>query len=1141
MVNYIRKYVLLVLSLALGSNYIKDNAGYIPRPDHERLMWQGLTDLRMSLLERGMLNETLGLFKVERTRLPPIERADATLGLLNHVKKYFSLSEERMLWVESELCIYLAQSHYERGEGDKGALELEKADQLLTRWCPLVGVRKDTLTPNLDIKLVKLRCTDYDDNPLLYYQESTEASRLFKSCLHPSTTVVISHAIEAAGLLMGPGDADPYGVHFLRLLYELREFQENVLEDIYGLLKDQSPLFAEASFNSLIESNKVLEWLAGFEKKYPDFAIPNGLKTIYSRRKIIYTARHDTGKQAQEEAKIEKIQDKVPTSYGPLVAVRKPRTAPIYDTGDAPKAGIAFPMDIDEDNFFMEWVDVAGKTEETKLKALEHLTEWMLADLTTSVISEDEVCSILSFELQSGDAMSLKDQLKLLSPEATFSKLYLKGNGSNRGIIEVEEWDKKHKSLKDWLSRFSKPTAHGRQFLSVVLQEIRKDSVLDCRAPIDVRILELYRCISMVDNLLPRVKEVVITKVILWRGTIADQYLLHCAESKMFDDELIGDYLKRSMDMGLDIIREYQKTVNLFQTSMRQRMTGEVCIFWLNWLLRRPGKKISDPELIEVQEIGVQLLEQADKFFTLLLQEVTWSGGLTGVEERERSISSFTSWAIPGLVVRLLLAGGIPEDEAKRKEIWHWVQRSKARSLAKAMGLSGEIPNVLIQEINASHVCRPLYQEMVSLQNEIQSVGPQKRFTLRQKLDLHVKEMRKHRLLAEFCDVKDGIALTLSGLDRLMAASNISAVLVDWFYVYLDVMDEGSIILLTAKANSTPTVTVLSIKPERVTQWINTYLNQEQADYQRRVTTEISELIQPLVEVTQPGDTLILCPSSSLHRIPLHSIEYVYDDDRCEPLIFRNPIVYTHSHSILRMCMWNAQAAAEAPSSSTWNPLVLNGIPDTQENESYAAGRLSVKELAADLNVQPLLDEDAAKTNFLDLAPTSRLIHIHSHVDWTELDPLAHSIQFPNANALTAREIFPLSLPRGTHVSLIACSGGRARVSPEDEIMGLIPALLHAGASSTISTLWKIKDMAGADFTKEFYKKLREEKDRESVQGKVGWVDLARVFQEAVMERDKEEGREGGILHWTAFVMHGFWRFWVPADMRVAHIRRKEA
>ena len=1116
-------------------------------------MWLGLSDLRESLLQRGMLNEALTLLKLERTRLPPIERLDTVLEVRDYIQSHFSLSKKRSLWVEADLAIYAAQSLYERQEGVKGAEMLLEAEKLLDEWCSLVRYQqKETLTPALEIKLIRLRY--FSDEPELYYKEGTELLELMTQCCHASTTVSFGHVIDAASQLMTPSETDPYRVAFYSRLNEREQYQQRVLEDIRGMLSDQAPLFTEASSYSAADSNKVLEWLDGFEKKYPEFNVPQGLEFIARRRRIIYTHRRQPDKQQEEEAKLERLKGMVPGRIGPLVAVRKPKSAET-SRDDHPTAEAAFEVDIDEDNFFMTWVDVAGKSKETREKALQFLVHWMVYDFNAEVISDSEIFKLLGIESQDSGNSGISAQLEALHPDSAFRWLYVTGDGPSGRAIDVELWAEKFEVLKSWLHRPSKPTRNGRQYLWVVLQEIRTHSTIDLKAPVDIIVREIKRRNSMVESLRPKVKEVVSPGSIIWRGRIADQYFLYCINSTEFNTDKVGEYLTLAIDIGMEIIDEFQKAGDIMQSATRQRSTGEMCLFKLHWMLLQPGQTLSDPKLAELQKTGLDCLDRADGFFTPLLWEVTWSHGLESVQERERSISTSTSWRIPQLAVRLLMAGGIPTDDEKRKAIWTWIQRSKARALAMAIGTSGKVPAALIQEVMASEQYRPLYEEMSALEQQIKTVEPQNRFALRQKLDFHIQKMRKHRLLAEICDIRDGKALTLSDLDMLHAAAGSSFVLVDWFYIPLDVYDEGSILLLTAKSGSTPTIDVLLIAPPKVTKWINNNLDGEFSDYTKKTTSDLAPLVQPLINVTRPGDVLVFCASSNLHRIPLHSID-VEEDDEGLPLIHRNPIVYIHSHSVLRRCLWNAREAAEAQ--SPLNPLFMNGIPDIPSDEDMSAGRALVQDLATSMHVRPYLNSNGTKANFLTKAPSSRLIHVHSHVKWTDADPLAHSIHFapplpataeadPQAHAsqtatptasiqhanldteLTAREIFALSFPTGSHVSLIACSGGLARISPEDEVMGLVPALLHAGASSTLSTLWPIKDQAGAGFSKAFYGSL-ERARKAAVQSRDqgrGWIDLAKVFQEAVIERDNELKNQR--LHWTAFVMHGFWQLWMPS------------
>jgi CHAT domain-containing protein len=140
---------------------------------------------------------------------------------------------------------------------------------------------------------------------------------------------------------------------------------------------------------------------------------------------------------------------------------------------------------------------------------------------------------------------------------------------------------------------------------------------------------------------------------------------------------------------------------------------------------------------------------------------------------------------------------------------------------------------------------------------------------------------------------------------------------------------------------------------------------------------------------------------------------------------------------------------------------------------------------------------------------------------------------------LTAREVFGIRLLPGTHVNLIACQGGITDIKRGDEVMGLVPALLYSGASSTISTLWSIDDSDGAEFSRLFFESLlqqcgelskgsagalaRDEREEKSCQ----FVDLARALQKAVtqMEQDFDNDKHRYMLTWAGFVLHGFWQF----------------
>lgn len=113
-------------------------------------------------------------------------------------------------------------------------------------------------------------------------------------------------------------------------------------------------------------------------------------------------------------------------------------------------------------------------------------------------------------------------------------------------------------------------------------------------------------------------------------------------------------------------------------------------------------------------------------------------------------------------------------------------------------------------------------------------------------------------------------------------------------------------------------------------------------------------------------------------------------------------------------------------------------------------------------------------------------------------------------------------------------------VQPGDEVMGLIPALLYSGASSTVSTLWSIRDKDGAEFAGGFFDEffgqceaMGERKDGglgEEVRGVgVGCVvDVAKAVSAAVRKMDDGENRP--LYDWAGFVLHGFWRYLLSGE-----------
>ena len=94
------------------------------------------------------------------------------------------------------------------------------------------------------------------------------------------------------------------------------------------------------------------------------------------------------------------------------------------------------------------------------------------------------------------------------------------------------------------------------------------------------------------------------------------------------------------------------------------------------------------------------------------------------------------------------------------------------------------------------------------------------------------------------------------------------------------------------------------------------------------------------------------------------------------------------------------------------------------------------------------------------------------------IDILAESIDDGNVDLgrdeLSVSELFTTNLPSGgVHFTIIACDSGKSQdIAPGDEPLGIIPALLHAGATSVLGCQWPIDSCAGRAFSEAFYEEL---------------------------------------------------------------------
>jgi CHAT domain-containing protein len=579
-----------------------------------------------------------------------------------------------------------------------------------------------------------------------------------------------------------------------------------------------------------------------------------------------------------------------------------------------------------------------------------------------------------------------------------------------------------------------------------------------------------------------------------------------------------------------------------------------------------PNLNNAHEKIEEFRHVGLENVKKANEIHTAKELESSWSGGVQGIDERQnvaRYHSSF--WTVHLAIHLLLVPSKDPSDETVQR-LWSWVQRYKARSLSRPIGTRETDPPGLMEQIRKSTPkCREMYEDMLRLQEDWKQAVLEDRLDIRRRLDVHRHEMKKHHsLLRRLIDLTDGTSLEQSDIASLEADIGFPVVLVDWFYLQpMFPSEPGKLLLFTARSkvlDKKPSLTmdILSTTMEKIEAWrlknLNSKRNLVLSEVRSEFDRSLGGLIALLAHRTDKNEVLVLCPSASLHRLPLHALRLPNRSEvGVSVLIQRNPIVYSHSHSLLRSCVSSTESAQSSP--TPVNPRFISGIfeeesesKDVNENEgNYAAGRKNIKELAEWFGTPAMRDADGSKKDFMVAVEKSRVLHLHTHCNWISEDPLNHHLEFPAVDPaliatapqnyqLTAREVFDMHLLSGTHVNMIACQGVVTDVKPGDEVLRLVPALLYSGASSTVSTLWSIHDEHGAEFSSYFFQSFleqcldcKEESDEANGQQNLCFADIARALQDTVKAMLDEEP-DAPLYRWASFVMHGFWQFPLSRD-----------
>jgi CHAT domain-containing protein len=510
----------------------------------------------------------------------------------------------------------------------------------------------------------------------------------------------------------------------------------------------------------------------------------------------------------------------------------------------------------------------------------------------------------------------------------------------------------------------------------------------------------------------------------------------------------------------------------------------------------------------------------------------------------------------------------------RMKDLWQWIQKNKARSLSDLLALGAHIPLNLRQRITSKPVEWELLMKEEQLVTSIQGMAPPKRFFGRKELETHRQAMRDHDNLLELLDIRTGAPVSLQRLQQTNLTVRSPTKRLTWFVDWL--IAEGDVsYAIVSNDGEQYYIGDTSATSAQVDRWVKDNLDGvEKPLNARQIEAEdafkpliwLKELVEPILKLTEPGDLLVLSATGKLHRVPIHAA--VIDQDKesernpFKTLIERNPVVYVPSMTVFEQCM-SRKASMEPDLRSPMteaNPdgaegIVL-GVYEDPNNPGWEVEQCNIYNMcdtvSATMNWGKAHCGKAVSRTVFETACQADIVHFSGHFQYdspvldqgivlaptedvapsnnsgpdapteSPVKAMAEaSISTDPAVHLPLHRIFSvtdiLRTPiRASHFSLIGCASAFQSIQTGDEPLGVIAALLCAGARSVTGTLWPIDSGVGREFSTQFYSHFQ----KRNMPGDI--VDLAVALQKTVIRLKRGHATQAPYF-WASFVLHGAW------------------
>jgi CHAT domain-containing protein len=267
---------------------------------------------------------------------------------------------------------------------------------------------------------------------------------------------------------------------------------------------------------------------------------------------------------------------------------------------------------------------------------------------------------------------------------------------------------------------------------------------------------------------------------------------------------------------------------------------------------------------------------------------------------------------------------------------------------------------------------------------------------------------------------------------------------------------------------------------------------------------------------------LVLIPEGKLGSIPFELLltsktQSAIPEKEWPFLLKQHAVSYAYSFNLL-----NERLSKDKPSNNT---ILLAAPVHFVEEQKLASLPGSESEI---VNLQQLFSKNGHKTELLLKTKANELvfkentmqsygiIHLATHGMVNQSEPEFSQIYLQPSGKedghLYCNELYNLRLDARL-ITLSACETGLGKIAKGEGVLGLTRALLYAGASNIIVSLWKVSDASTARLMELFYTNLMRTNDLS--------VSLQKAKLQLLEEMPASQFRPS-VYYWSPFILIGY-------------------